>query len=232
MMKTSAASASTGPQRRLRPAATSEQAHLGVLAAYAAAALGLAAFALQIASPRDAEVRARDSIWLASGVCSWLSILAAVVFLVGLRAAAQRVPRAGEVALVTAVVATSAGAAIHARVLVDYTAFGINPGFATTLHDTQSTPAEIIFALLALAALCGWLGVAVWVAPEAGLAVPGRVAVAVAGLGVMLPAPVTALALLPAGLVLSAALRRSERADSAAAAAISAGSGRPTTSSA
>ena len=103
-------------------------------------------------------------------------------------------------------------AATHTRVLVDYAAFGIDADFAARLHDTQTPLAEALFAVIAVVAAASWIAVATTVARPAGYSRAGRVAVGVAGLGIMLSVPLTAVAL----LVASAGLLRRESADSGA----------------
>jgi hypothetical protein len=194
---------------QLRPP-TEWLTRVGVRAGFLAGALGLVGFALVLLAPREAAARASDPVWLIAALAGWLSTLLALIFLFGLAATAQRPSLAGRVALVLAVVSTGASGGLHARVLFDYAAFGLDPVFAAKLHDTQTPLAEKLFFTIALVALVSWVVVARTLGRATGLSRTGRITVGVAGLGIMLPIPLTAIALIMASAALHSTAIASE----------------------
>jgi hypothetical protein len=176
---------------------------VGAQAGFLAGALGLVGFVLVLLAPREAAERASDPVWLIAALADWLSTLLALMFLFGLAATAQRPSLAARVALVLAVVSTGASGGLHARVLFDYAAFSLDPVFAEKLHDLQTPLAEKLFFTIALVALVGWVVVASTFGGAARLSRTGRIAVGVAGLGIMLPIPLTAIALIVASAALA-----------------------------
>jgi hypothetical protein len=83
------------------------------------------------------------------------------------------------------------------------------PAFAARLHDIETPLGQVIFAMIALMALVGWTSVSFTLGRDVQLAAAGRVALVVAGVGVMLPIPITALALVVAARSLAHASQRS-----------------------
>lgn len=188
------------------------RATLGASAGLLGAACGLAGFALVLIAPRGAAERAADPIWLSAALTGWLSLLLAPVFLFGLGAGVRQPSVPARTALVLAFVSSAAAATRYSGVLVDYAAFRVDPSFAVRLQDTQTSLAEALFLGVALVAAASWITVAMTIARDAGLSTSGRISVAVAGLGVMLPVPVTPLALLLASSALMRAHPREEKA--------------------
>jgi hypothetical protein len=178
------------------------QSRLAVRAGLLAGVLGLAGFALALLSPQEFSERADHPLWLTAALLAWVSTCLATVFLFGWAATARRPALAGRLALALALVATAAASMAHTRALVDYAAVGIDPAFGAALHDTQTPIATTVAACIALAGAGGWLVVALTSAPGIGASRLARTLVALAGLGIMLPVPVTAVALLAASTTL------------------------------
>jgi hypothetical protein len=181
---------------------------LGVQCGYLAGVLGVAGFGLFVLAPHEQALRATHPLWLTAAMASWASSMVALLFLTGLAAAAAHPSRVGRLAWAVAFLATAASSATHTRVLVDYAAQGLDPAFAARLHDIETPLAQVIFAVIALMALAGWTIVALTLGRDAQLAATGRVALVVAGVGVMLPIPLTALALLAAARAFAHAPKR------------------------
>lgn len=181
---------------------------LGVQSGYFAGALGVAGFGLVLVAPQEQALRATHPLWLTAAMADWASSMVVLLFLTGLAAASAHPSRVGRLAWAVAFLATAASSATHVRVLVDYAAQGLDPAFAARLHDIETPLAQTIFAVIALMALTGWTTVALTLGRDAHLAASGRVALVVAGLGVMLPIPLTALAVIAAARALAHAPQR------------------------
>lgn len=181
----------------------------GVLAAYTAAVLGVTSFVLVLLGPRDGAVRARSGVSITAAVLGWAVVPLAVGFLVGVLVAAGPLGRGASLAAFAGVVVTSAATLPHLRFLVEYASYDVlDRRAAARLADTQTGLATTIFAVLLVSVAAAWLAVALLVAPAAGLGVGARVALVVAGIGMLLPVPLTPLALAVAGAALDRAGRR------------------------
>lgn len=181
---------------------------LGVQSGYLAGALGVAGFGLVLVAPQEQALRVTHPLWLTAAMADWASSMVALLFLTGLAAAAVHPSRVGRLAWAVAFLATAASSATHVRVLVDYAAQGLDPAFAARLHDIETPLAQVIFAVIALMALAGWTIVALTLGRDVPLTSAGRAALVVAGVGVMLPIPLTALAMVAAAHALAHASLR------------------------